>query len=316
MKVLHLDSNHPALQADLEALGYENHEDFSSSKQEVLEKIKDYQGIVIRSRFKIEKDFLDQAKHLRFIARVGAGLENIDVTYAKSLGIEVLSAAQGNANAVAEHTLGMLLSLMNNFRTAFGQVQQGQWLRESNRGEELDGKVVGIIGYGVMGKAFARKLKGFDVDILCYDILPDMSDDYAKQVSFSEFCKKVDIVSLHTPLTPKTIKMVDQEFIKRFEKPFWFLNTARGQSVVTKDLLKALKQNRIKGAGLDVLEYESISFESIFSEIEKGSDNQDLRDLISLSNVIVTPHIAGWTVESKLKLSNIIVNKIRTIKNL
>lgn len=307
MKILHLDTNHELLLNQLNDLGFTNHEDYSSSKDEVEAKIGNYDGIIIRSRFTIDKQFLDAATHLKFIGRVGAGLENIDCDYAEQKGVYLISAPDGNRNAVGEHTLGMLLSLFNKLNKADREVRQGKWLREDNRGIELDGRTVGLIGYGNMGKAFAKKLRGFDVEVLCYDIKPNVGDENARQVSLKEFQEKVDVVSLHTPQTPLTLNMINSEFINQFKKSFWLLNTARGKSVVTADLVSALKSGKIHGAGLDVLEYEKKSFESLFS-----SDMPEaFLFLIQAKNVLLSPHVAGWTVESKEKLAQTIVDKIK-----
>lgn len=307
MKILHLDSNHELMINQLKALGFTNEEDYTSSKSEIESKIADYDGIIIRSRFTIDKSFLEAAKNLKFIGRVGAGLENIDCDYAKSKGVFLISAPEGNRNAVGEHTLGMLLSLFNKLNQADSQVRKGKWLREAHRGVELDGKTIGLIGYGNMGKALAKKLRGFDVEVLCYDIKPGVGDVNAKQVSLEEFQDKVDVISLHTPQTPLTVNMIDAHFIKKINKPFWFFNTARGKSVVTKDLVTGLKEGRVLGAGLDVLEYEKTSFETLFStELPEAFEY-----LIQAENVLLTPHVAGWTVESKEKLAQTIVDKIK-----
>jgi len=308
-KILHLDSNHPLLWEQLEAMGFENHQDYTSSKEEIETKIQDYQGIVIRSRFKIDKTFLDKATNLEFIARVGAGLESIDCDYAISKKIHLIAAPEGNRNAVGEHALGMLLSLMNKLNQANQSVKNGNWLREGHRGYELDGKTVGIIGYGNMGKAFAKKLRGFDVDVLCYDILPFVGDQNAKQVSLEEVQQKADVLSLHIPWTPETDKMVNEQFINAFAKPFWFINTARGRAVVTADVVKALESGKILGAGLDVLEYEKLSFEKLF----EGEKPEAFTYLLEAENVLLSPHIAGWTFESHQKLAQVIVDKIKNI---
>ncbi|WP_396602417.1 2-hydroxyacid dehydrogenase [Algibacter sp. R77976] len=307
MKILHLDSNHNLLINQLNDLGYANHEDYTSSKQEIEAKIHKYDGFIIRSRFSIDKQFLDAAKNLKFIGRVGAGLENIDCDYAEKKGVYLISAPEGNRNAVGEHTLGMLLSLFNKLNKADAEVRQGKWLREDNRGLELDGKTVGLIGYGNMGKAFAKKLRGFDVEVLCYDIKDNVGDINAKQVTLAELQEKVDVLSMHTPQTPLTLNMINATFINQFKKPFWFLNTARGKSVVTQDLTEALKSGKILGAGLDVLEYEKASFESLFS-----SDMPEaFQYLITSEKVLLSPHVAGWTIESKEKLAQTIVDKIK-----
>lgn len=314
MKILHLDTNHSLLINQLKNLGFENFEDYTSSKTEIEDKIYLYDGIVIRSRFTIDKQFLDKATNLKFIGRVGAGLENIDCDYAEKKGVHLISAPEGNRNAVGEHTLGMLLSLFNKLNKADNEVREGKWLREENRGIELDGKTVGIIGYGNMGKAFAKKLRGFDVEVICYDIKPDVGDENAQQVSLKELQEKADVLSLHTPQTELTMKMVNLDFINGFSKPFWLLNTARGKSVVTKDLVIALESGKVLGVGLDVLEYEKKSFENLFTNQENPEVEgmpTALRYLINAENVLLSPHVAGWTIESKEKLAQTIVDKIK-----
>jgi len=308
MKVLLIDDNHPLLKRGLENLGLQCDEDFSSSKEAIEAKIQNYDGIVIRSRFAIDKTFMDKATNLKFIARVGAGLENIDMPYAEQKNIHLISAPEGNRNAVGEHTLGMLLSLFNKLNKGDREVRQGKWLREDNRGIELDGKTVGIVGYGNMGKAFAKKLKGFDVEVLCYDIKPNVGDENARQVSLEELKLTIDILSLHTPETPLTVNMVNAEFIKAFTNPFWLINTGRGKSVVSQDLVSALESGKVLGAGLDVLEYEKTSFENLFLE---GKLPEAFQYLIKADNVILSPHVAGWTKESKEKLAQTIVDKVK-----
>lgn len=294
----------------LTAAGHENVEDYAITKKETEAIIAQYDGIVIRSRFNIDKEFIDAAPNLKFIARVGAGLESIDIPYAESKGIYLISAPEGNRNAVGEQALGMLLSLFNNLNRADAEVKAGNWNREANRGVELEGKTVGIIGYGNMGKAFAKKLQGFDCEVLCYDIKENVGDELARQVSLQEFQEQVDVVSLHTPWTPQTDKMVDATFINAFAKPFYLINTARGKSVVTADLVSAMKSGKVLGAGLDVLEYEKLSFENLFTTDGSSNLPAPLEYLIKQDNVLLTPHIAGWTVESKIKLSQTIVDKI------
>jgi D-3-phosphoglycerate dehydrogenase len=292
----------------LNALGFTNHTDYKSTKEDILKKIHKYHGIIIRSRFSIDKDFLDAATNLKFIGRVGAGLENIDCAYAESKEIKLIAAPEGNRNAVGEYSLGMLLSLFNNLNKADQEVRTGKWLREENRGLELDGKTVGLIGYGNMGKAFAKKLRGFDLEVLCYDLKPNIGDANCKQVTLKELKEKADVLSLHTPQTELTINMVNQGFINGFKKPFWLINTARGKSVVTKDLVSALKSGKILGAGLDVLEYEKNSFENLFTNNEMP---EAFKYLITSENVLLSPHVAGWTIESKEKLAQTIVDKIK-----
>ena len=308
IKVLHIDSNHSVLWDQLQQSGFINHSDFTSSKEEIEAKINEYQGIVIRSRFKIDKTFLDKATNLQFIARVGAGLESIDCDYAEFKNITLIAAPEGNRNAVAEHALGMILSLFNKLNEADREIRFGHWNRESNRGHELDGKVVGIIGYGNMGKAFAKKLRGFDVKVLCYDIQENVGDSNAKQVSFEVFQQEVEVLSLHIPWTAETDKMVDTDFINGFAKPFWIINTSRGKNIVTADLVTALKSGKVLGAGLDVLEYEKLSFETLFHD---KNTPEAFQYLLKAKNVILSPHIAGWTFESHERLAQVIVDKIK-----
>lgn len=314
MNILHVDTNHPILLESLAKAGYHNIEGYDLSQEQVLENQHLYDGMVIRSRFTIDKDFIDNFPNLKFIARVGAGLENIDVAHAESKNIALFSAPEGNRNAVGEHSLGMLLAIFNKLNKADQEVRKGLWQREENRGVELDGHTVGIIGYGNMGKSFAKKLRGFDVEVLCYDIKGNVGDENARQVDFNEFCQKVDVISLHTPWTMLTHEMINKDFIARIEKPFWLINTARGKSVVTADLVEALKAKKILGAGLDVLEFEKSSFENLFSgnsgDTPSNAMPKALAELMQFDNVLFTPHVAGWTLESHERLATTIVDKI------
>jgi D-3-phosphoglycerate dehydrogenase len=304
MKILLLDKNHPLITEQLSAKGFVLEEDFNSSYDEVLKKIENYDGIIIRSRIPIDENFIRHAKNLKFIARVGAGMENIDVEFAKSLGIKLISSPEGNRDSVAEHVVGMLLILMNRLFIASIEVKHGIWKREENRGDELLGKTFGIIGYGHMGKAVAKRLSGFGVRVIFYDILPNIGDEFATQVSLEILQKETDILSLHLPITAETRYFIDAEFILGMQKEFYFVNTARGENVKTKDLVEALKTGKVKGAALDVLEFEKSSFENL--EIK----NEDLDYLFKSEKAIVTPHIAGWTIQSKEKLAQVIVDKI------
>ncbi|MEN8912678.1 MAG: 2-hydroxyacid dehydrogenase [Polaribacter sp.] len=307
MKILHLDKNHPLLYNQLNDLGFENDEDYTASKEEVMAKIHLYDGLIIRSRFKIDALFLEKTTRLKFIGRVGAGLENIDCELASKKGIALIAAPEGNRNAVGEHCLGMLLTLFNKLHKANNEVKTKKWLREENRGIELDGKTIGLIGYGNMGKSFAKKLRGFDVEVLCYDIKENVSDENCTQVSLEELQEKSDVLSLHTPHTALTNQMINTSFIAQMKKNFWLINTARGSAVVTEDLVEGLKSHKILGAGLDVLEYEKSSFEQLFSE----QVPEAFQYLIDAKNVLLSPHVAGWTSESYEKLAQTIVNKIK-----
>ena len=304
MKILQLDKNHPLISEQLTAKGFVVEEDHSSTYDEVLEKIIDYQGIIIRSRIPLDKNFLTKASHLKFIARVGAGMENIDIETAEKFGIKLINSPEGNRDSVAEHVVGMLLILMNRLFIASNEVKNGIWKREENRGDELLGKTFGIIGYGNMGKATAKRLSGFGVEVIFHDILPNLSDEFATQVSLEELQKRADVLSLHIPLTEETHYLVDEDFISKMDKNFYFINTARGKNLKTKALVEAIESGKVLGACLDVLEYEKSSFENLETE------NQDLKYLLDSEKVIVTPHIGGWTYQSKEKLAQVIVDKI------
>lgn len=304
MKILLLDKNHPLITEQLSEKGFVLEEDFSSSYEQVLEKIHLYEGVIIRSRIPLDAHFLEKAKNLKFIARVGAGMENIDIAKAQKLDIKLINSPEGNKDAVAEHVIGTLLVLMNRLFISSNEVKKGIWLREENRGEEILGKTFGIIGYGNMGKAVAKRLSGFGCKTIFYDIKPNLSDEFATQVSLQELQENADILSLHTPLTEDTLYMIDEEFISKMKKNFYFINTARGKNLKTSALVNALKSGKIKGACLDVLEYEKTSFENLEMK------NEDLEYLLNSEKAIITPHIAGWTHESKIKLAQVIVDKI------
>ena len=311
MKILLLDSNHPLITEQLLAKGFLLEEDFTSSYDEVLQKINQYDGIIIRSRIPLDKNFLENAQNLKFIARVGAGMENIDLETAKNLGISLINSPEGNRDAVAEHVVAMLLILMNRLFIASEEVKNGIWKREENRGDELLGKTFGIIGYGNMGKATAKKLSGFGVEVIFYDILPNLEDEFAKQVSLEELQERADILSLHIPLDASTEYLVDENFISKMKKNFYLVNTARGKNVKTSALVDALKSGKVKAAALDVLEYEKSSFENLdISTSLSARNKEDLQFLLESNQVIVTPHIAGWTHQSKEKLAQFIVDKI------
>ncbi len=291
----------------LRGAGFDCDEDYTSSREEICAKLYAYHGVVIRSRFKLDKSFLDAGTQLKCIGRAGAGMENIDVHYAESKGIRCVHAPEGNRVAVAEHALGMLLSLMNNFRQADNEVREGVWLREENRGVELTGKTVAIIGYGNMGSAFAKVLQGFDVRILAFDKYKNnFAHDNVEESTMSMIFSHADVLSLHVPLTDETRNLVDDTFLNQFAKPIWLLNTSRGQVVKTDSLLKALKSGKVIGAGLDVLEYESTSFEKL-SVDELPHAFQELR---KSDRVLFSPHVAGWTNESHRKIAEVLARKM------
>ena len=304
MKILLLDKNHPLITEQLLVKGFLFDEDFTSTYEEVLKKIEHYDGIIIRSRIPVDQNFLEHAKNLKFIARVGAGMENIDVEFAKKSGIELISSPEGNRDSVSEHVLGMLLILMNRLFISSQEVKNGIWKREENRGDEILGKTVGLIGYGNMGKAVAKRFSGFGCQVIFHDILPNIGDEFATQVSLETLKKEADILSIHLPITKETHYLIDEKFISEMRKDFYFVNTARGKNVKTNDLVNAIKSGKIKGAALDVLEYEKASFENLDTE------NENLEFLLNSEKVIVTPHIGGWTIQSKEKLAQVIVDKI------
>ena len=304
MKILLLDKNHPLITEQLLVKGFLFDEDFTSTYEEVLKKIEHYDGIIIRSRIPVDQNFLEHAKNLKFIARVGAGMENIDVEFAKKSDIALISSPEGNRDSVAEHVLGMLLILMNRLFISSQEVKNGIWKREENRGDEILGKTVGLIGYGNMGKAVAKRFSGFGCQVIFHDILPNIGDEFATQVSLETLKKEADILSIHLPITKETHYLIDEKFISEMRKDFHFVNTARGKNVKTNDLVNAIKSGKIKGAALDVLEYEKASFENLDTE------NENLEFLLNSEKVIVTPHIGGWTIQSKEKLAQVIVDKI------
>ena len=310
MKVLHLEENHPTLIEGLQALGFQNDAAYKDSLKEIRAKIDQYEGLIIRSKYPIDEDLLARARKLKFIGRVGAGLENIDVNAVESRNIHLLNAPEGNRNAVGEHALGMLLSLMNRLNSGDAAIRSGRWDREGHRGWELSGRTVGIIGYGNTGKSFAQKLSGFTVKTLCYDILDNVGDKFARQVSLEKLQSQCEVISLHIPQTPQTLGMINNKFIANMTHPFWLLNTARGSAVVTVDLVEGLKSKKVLGAGLDVLEYETRSFSTTFNEEELPPA---LEYLMDADHVLLSPHVAGWTQESHVKLATTIVDKVKKL---
>ena len=308
MKILHLDTTHPFLGKELEKIGFTNYYDFKTIKSEL--KISDFFGIIIRSRISIDKNFIDKCKNLKFIARIGSGIENIDVDYAKQKGIQIISTPEGNSNAVGEHALGMLLSILNNINSSNSEVKKGIWNRESNRGIELKNKTVGLIGYGNTGKSFAKKLIGFDVNTIFYDIKKIEKDNYANPVSLNYLKDNSDIISLHVSMTEESIGLINKNFIESCAKPFWLINTSRGSCIIINDLVKGLKDGKVLGAGLDVIAFEKKSFEKL---TVNENDQSNLNYLNSSNNVILTPHIAGWTQESKIGLVKIALEKIKNL---
>jgi D-3-phosphoglycerate dehydrogenase len=305
--IVFIDSVHPVLEEKLTQAGFLCQRHFKSSFEELQNILPEAYGIVIRSRFAIDEKFLENCGNLKFIARSGSGLENIDVKLCRSLDVRLYNSPEGNRNAVAEHALGMLLSLMNKLNKADREIKEGVWNREGNRGEELDGKTVGIIGYGNNGAAFAKKLRGFDAKILAYDkYKTGFGDHQVQECTLDAIQEQADVLSFHIPQNKETRNYFDHEFLRRMAKPFYLLNLSRGKIVATTVLVEGLKSGHIKGAGLDVLEYEKKSFESFFDQ----EIPSDFKYLITAENVCLTPHVGGWTTESYIKLSSVLADKI------
>jgi D-3-phosphoglycerate dehydrogenase len=308
MRILFADSNHPVLHETLIAAGFTCDLYWTKPVAELIEILPQYDGLVIRSRFKLTKEVLERCPRLKCIGRVGAGMENIDLAYAAAKGIKCLCVPEGNRDAVGEHALGMLLMLLNNLKKADDEVRQGIWLRAENRGTEIKEKTVAIIGHGHMGSTFAKKLSGFECTILAYDkYKTDFGNNFVKESSLENIFENADIVSLHVPLTEETRYMVNRSFISKFKKPIYVINTSRGSCLNTADLVEAIKSGKIKGACLDVLEYESASFENM-TDTEMPVP---LKYLIASDKVVLSPHIAGWTHESNYKMSKLIAGKMQ-----
>ncbi len=314
MKILFIDTAHSLLWDSLIGDGHECIAAYSFSLKEIVEHLPTTNGIVIRSRISINSEFLDKATALKFIARAGAGMESIEVDYATKKGIVCLNSPEGNRNAVGEHAIGMLLSLFNNLNRADRQVRMGEWVREKNRGHELEGKTVGIIGFGNMGSAFAEKLRGFNCRILVFDKYKSgYGNEFVQEADLSQIQKEVDVLSLHIPLTDETTYFVNSKLIEDFQNPFYLINTARGKCVSIHDVVNGLKSEKILGACLDVFEYEDTSFEKFSIESAGLNTNPDWNYLTQSDKVILSPHIAGWTFESYRKISEVLLKKIRAI---
>ena len=307
-RILVTDKTHSVLQQTLEAAGHSVVVDTTVTYDSLLEQIGQHDALVVRSKINIDRHFLDHARHLRCIGRVGAGMETIDVDYAESLGIRCLNSPEGNRDAVGEHALGLLLALMDNIARANAEVRQGLWQREANRGLEIKGRTVGIIGFGNMGSAFAQRLQGFECTIIAYDkYKPNgYAPAYVQEATLAELQERAEVLSLHVPLTTETRHMVDHHFIQHFSHPFYLINTSRGAVVYTPDLVEALERQQILGTALDVIEYEDMS--------RDGLDLEHLHPafqyLINSPRTVLTPHVAGWTVESRYKLAKVLADKI------
>jgi len=306
MRVLFADSNHPILHDMLVKAGFDCDLYWDKPAKELINLLPAYDALVIRSKFKLDAVLLEKCKFLKCIGRVGAGMENIDVQFARSKGITCLSVPEGNRDAVAEHCVGMLLMLLNNLKKADEEVRKGLWIRAENRGTEIMGKTIGIIGYGNTGKALASKLSGFGCKILAYDkYLKDYSDQFAEESNMDTLYRECDIVSLHLPLTEETKHFADTGFFKAFKKNIYFINTARGGCLNTAELIPLLESGKVKGACLDVLEFESVSFEN-----NTALESEVFQYLVKSNKVLLSPHIAGWTHESNFKMSKFLAEKM------
>lgn len=300
-----IDDMHPALFPLLESLGLDVQYQPLIKKEEVLEKIGDYEGIIVRSKLKLDKAFLTKATKLKFIARAGSGTDNIDASEAERLGIKILNAPEGNRDAVAEHAMGLLLNLINKIKASDSEVRNKVWMREANRGIELGHQTVGIIGYGNTGRAFSKRLSSFGCKVLAYDINGIKNPENGTEaVDMTAIFENSDVLSLHIPLDLRNKHIVNHEFLNHFRKPIWLINTARGELVKTVDLIDALESGKVRGAGLDVLENEKL--QSYTKE-----ENLLFEQLALMNNVILTPHVAGWTHESYQKISEVLGAKIK-----
>ena len=306
-KILIVDDLHENIFPMLSDLGFEVNYQPNIKRPEILAIIGNYEGLIIRSKTKIDADFLSHCDKLEFIGRAGAGLDLIDLPKANQLNIKVFAANEGNSDAVAEHTLGMILMLFNKLNWADAEVRQRIWEREKNRGIELKGMTIGIIGYGNMGMALAQRLMGFDVNVLAYDKVEKKVHEYgfyAKKALLNDIFEEADLISIHVPLTDETRLMINDDFIQKFKKNIFIVNTSRGEVACTESILKGLQTGKIRGACLDVLENEKLSS---FTPEQEDVYSQ----LFKMKNVILTPHIAGWTVESYRKINEVLVSKIR-----
>jgi D-3-phosphoglycerate dehydrogenase len=310
--VIFIDSVHPVLEERLTNAGYLCLRHYQTSFEDLKEILPQAVGLVIRSRFTIHEDFLAYCPSLEFIARAGSGLENIDTQLCKTRNIKLYNSPEGNRNAVAEHALGMLLGLLNKLNKADKEVRAGIWDREANRGEELDGKTIGIIGYGNNGAAFAKKLRGFDVKVMAYDkYKTGFGDHFVQECTIEAIQEQADVLSFHVPQNRETKQLFNAGFLEKMKKPFHLLNLSRGKIVETSALVKGLQTGQIKGAGLDVLEYEKKSFEAFFDQDMPA----DFSYLVQADNVYLSPHVGGWTTESYVKLSSVLADKILAEQN-
>lgn len=305
-KILIVDDLHPTFKLMATNLGYHCDDKPELTREGSLAILGDYEGLVIRTKFQVDREIIDAAPKLKFIGRAGAGMDNVDEDYAKSKGIACINAPEGNRDAVAEHAIALLLALAVNLRKGDQEIRNETWDRESNRGWELKGKTVALIGYGNTGHAMARKLSGFDVNVIAFDkYKTGYSDAYVREMSMEQIVKLADVLSFHIPLTRETRQMVDDEYLFHFKKPIFLINTARGEIVNTQAILAAIQSGKILGAGLDVLETEK--FPAL-------SEKPWFKDLKINSKVILSPHVAGWTFDSYRKISEVLAEKLKNLE--